>query len=453
MCGIVGVAGALTSSHDDVLKSLLILDTIRGVDSTGIAAIDRNEDVRVVKTVGHSFDLMGMKMFDSAIGKLNRAIIGHNRFATTGKVNRASAHPFEFSNIVGVHNGTLWNKHKLLDHAFFTVDSENLYHHMNEKGLDDLLNHLDGAWSLVWWDKNDETLNFLRNKERPMWMCEQKDNGILFWASEPWMLDVAIGRKEKLECTEPVATKADTLYTFHIDKTGKVSKPHVKDAPSKVETVVVHQGYQRNFQHGQNSSAGSNSAQQQHQQTTSSNIVSFTRKKGEQAPKRVASVSTNLYDGRKDVLVEALVLITDRHGAQYISCFDPDNRAAHIRLYMKRGDKPETMVGKELLVTIGKKFADDREGMYYKVVHGSVKLSPNEVEANNEGDDAQGRFFYDSHKKLIPKETWNALYGTCAMCTGVVNPIFKHLFTSSGGALCNECSDDEEMLKYVSLMN
>lgn len=451
MCGIVGVAGALTGSHDDVLKSLLILDTIRGVDSTGIAAIDRNDDVRIAKTVGHTFDLFGQKVFDNAIARMNRAIIGHNRFATTGKVNKASAHPFDIGDIVGVHNGTLHSRHKLHDNQYFTVDSENLYHHMNEKGLDNLLEVLDGAWSLVWWNKADETLNFLRNKERPMWMCEEKTSGVIFWASEPWMLDVAIGRKTNLDCTDPVSTKTDTLYTFHINKMGKVEKPIVREAASK---VVSYQGYQGNFQGGQNSLAGAKTAHIQHQQTQASNIITFSKKNKEvQGPKRLANASTNLYAGRKDVLVEALALISDRHGSQYISCFDPDNRAAHIRLYMKRGDKPETMVGKELLVTVGKKFADDREGMYYKVEHGSVKLSPNEVEANNEGDDSNGRYFHDCRGKLIPKKEWEDTYGTCAMCTGYVNPTLKHLFTKGGGALCNECSVDEEMLRYVSLIH
>src|SRR3546814_8848521 len=35
------------------------------------------------------------------------AFVGHNRFATKGKVNDLNAHPFHYGNIVGAHNGTL----------------------------------------------------------------------------------------------------------------------------------------------------------------------------------------------------------------------------------------------------------------------------------------------------------------------------------------------------------
>ena len=158
MCGLVGVAGDLTAKEDKILRTLLILDTVRGEDSTGIAAIPKFGDAVVVKTVGPAFELFNLKKYENTINKQNRVVIGHNRFATQGAVNKANAHPFEFDTLVGVHNGTLRNKSKLKDANTFVVDSENLYHHIEQEGLRDAIDTVDGAYALVWWNKNEETL-------------------------------------------------------------------------------------------------------------------------------------------------------------------------------------------------------------------------------------------------------------------------------------------------------
>lgn len=41
MCGLVGVAGEITMASEKVLRTLLILDSLRGEDSTGIASIKK----------------------------------------------------------------------------------------------------------------------------------------------------------------------------------------------------------------------------------------------------------------------------------------------------------------------------------------------------------------------------------------------------------------------------
>ena len=138
MCGIVGQAGNLTIKTDAVFKTLLILDALRGIDSTGVAAIAKDNTDRIVKGVGDPYCLFDNRRYNEVMSRANHILIGHNRYATQGSVSRKNAHPFEFTELIGVHNGTLKSKHKLLDSRNFDVDSENLYHHMNEKGLDDL---------------------------------------------------------------------------------------------------------------------------------------------------------------------------------------------------------------------------------------------------------------------------------------------------------------------------
>src|SRR5690606_8536689 len=111
MCGLVGVAGNITSVSDKIFRTLLILDTVRGEHSTGVAAVRRNtEEVYLAKQLGNPFELFNDKRYDTAINSINKVIIGHNRFATRGAVNKANAHPFENDLVVGAHNGTLDNK-------------------------------------------------------------------------------------------------------------------------------------------------------------------------------------------------------------------------------------------------------------------------------------------------------------------------------------------------------
>src|SRR6185369_11244015 len=195
MCGLVGMAGDLNASHEKIMKDLLVFDTVRGVDSTGVCYVSKhNDEVKIAKQIGNPFELFDQKSFDKASNGLQKVMIGHNRYATSGAISRSNAHPFDVGKIVGVHNGTIKNKWNLHNHMDFKVDSENLYHHIQEKGLTDMLDKADGAWALVWWNKEDKTVNFLRNKERPLFFSSstdakgEADGKTIFWASEAWML-------------------------------------------------------------------------------------------------------------------------------------------------------------------------------------------------------------------------------------------------------------------------
>ena len=52
MCGLTGVAGKIGKSEEDIFRDLLVVDALRGTDSTGIAAINAQFDVKIAKLVG-----------------------------------------------------------------------------------------------------------------------------------------------------------------------------------------------------------------------------------------------------------------------------------------------------------------------------------------------------------------------------------------------------------------
>ena len=242
MCGLVGVMSRLVS--EDAKKAfhdMLYLDVLRGEDSTGVAAISNLQsdkmEVEMFKSVGSTTDLFDKhsknKKFRSLTYKPVSIYIGHNRFATQGAINEESAHPFEFENVVGAHNGTV-NQHSMKDFNGYkehNIDSKIIFSHLSHtRDINTIWKDADGAMALVYFDKNNHTLNLIRNKERPLHFVYSKDDKTLMWASESWMLWVAAGR-QNIDLNDIVAVKPNTLYTFELTKEGKVQHTETDVAP------------------------------------------------------------------------------------------------------------------------------------------------------------------------------------------------------------------------------
>lgn len=188
MCGLVGVAGAITPTEKAVFADLLVVDQLRGTDSVGILTVDLQGKTRVVKSLDTPADFVRAKSTGEAQFGTMRLLMGHNRWKTKGAVNVANAHPFQFPSVIGAHNGTLRDQTLLPDHQTFDVDSENIYHAFDTLGVQATTPLLNGAYALTWFDVEDHSVNLLRNAERPLYFCSSADEKTIFWASESWML-------------------------------------------------------------------------------------------------------------------------------------------------------------------------------------------------------------------------------------------------------------------------
>lgn len=200
MCGLLGVAGSISDPDRIVFHNLIWISAIRGDDGTGVAsvAVGKPGEVMLVKSSGGPDRLFDRKQYYNAVGKDKMLMIGHCRKKTIGDSSYMNAHPFEFEHIVGAHNGGLsaYTRHRLKNPNSFDTDSETLFDHMNDEGVESTVKHLDSgpsdAYALTWYDKRDHTINFLRNAERPLYYVFNKSHTVLYWASEIAFLYTAL---------------------------------------------------------------------------------------------------------------------------------------------------------------------------------------------------------------------------------------------------------------------
>lgn len=256
MCGLVGIAGNLEFRDEATMRRMFVFDYFRGMDSTGLATLRNNRETRLVKMASHPIDLFDTKKFTEALsGSSSSVFLGHNRAATKGAVNGVNAHPFRYGHILGAHNGTLdtmaWTRLKGLCGEDTDVDSQAVFASMAAVGVEETITNMSGAWALVWIDLKDNTLNFIRNKERPLWYAYTAEFDKILWASEYHMIESATrmapdAQRYKLHVDTEGYTyhqfPENMWYKYDIDdlrKKGALTKPLVKELKGKEPAKVV----------------------------------------------------------------------------------------------------------------------------------------------------------------------------------------------------------------------
>ena len=237
MCGLIGMIrknNFYVRGLDKILTELLIVDTIRGYDSTGVFFMAKNtkkQRVRAtVKEVMTGMDFVRQDPWAEICHHIEQVqfMVGHNRAASKGKVSKENAHPFTKGHITMAHNGTLYNHGKLVE-GEFEVDSEALCNYLAEspRTAQNIVDDVSGAFAMVWEDRSKNTLNFMRNSQRPL-VLAHTDNAIYF-ASEKAMLELILGRNN-ITVTNYEVVPVDTLISYNLDtlfRTEDVAKPKV----------------------------------------------------------------------------------------------------------------------------------------------------------------------------------------------------------------------------------
>lgn len=255
MCGIVGVvrfdAYGCNYKEKEIFSDLLICNSVRGTDGTGVFIVNEENVVRTLKVGSHPFGLLHCdkwsKFFSPPVDtkfkkKEDRAIIGHNRLKTTGKNTTEHAHPHKSGHITLVHNGTLQPYSDLPNIKKLDVDTQALCVGIETLGIQEAIGKTHGSYAIVYFDEKAGTLNMLRNSERPLAMAVNKTYSRIFFASEPEMLKWILSRNHIHNSEFEIGMlKPDMLYTWNLNDLDM--KPEMKEVEGAKIYVRHHNGF------------------------------------------------------------------------------------------------------------------------------------------------------------------------------------------------------------------
>lgn len=195
MCGLLGIAGSGIILKDlEVFQDLAVMSQVRGTDATGVLYGHNKRKMSITKDVGNVllfFEYLSKDDMRNMMTIGNNFLAGHVRKATRGKMNVEGAQPFNFTNIAGMHNGTLYG-----DFEGYHSDSEKLLHQLNDKPLEEVLPSLytcDAA-ALIWYNKKSGTLHFYHDTLRDLYIAVNTNGSVVYWASEIGILRAALER-------------------------------------------------------------------------------------------------------------------------------------------------------------------------------------------------------------------------------------------------------------------
>lgn len=227
MCGLVGVAGNLFTADTNFFEQALFADQLRGHHSTGVFEVDsKSGDLTWYKKAVNASDFLQMHVANSLITTGAMLLAGHNRWATVGAHTDDNAHPFIHGDIALMHNGTLKSRRGLA-RKHFTVDSEHIAYTISqceeEEDIVKVLEELDGAFALVWYNYKMGKLYMARNSERSLYVAYNKV-GNIYWASEQKMLEWICSRKNVNLTVSGDELPVGELWSFDIDGKKSVAK-------------------------------------------------------------------------------------------------------------------------------------------------------------------------------------------------------------------------------------
>lgn len=208
------------------------------------------KNINIAKEIGAPSEVLRSKDYTTSMGQINRLLLGHNRYATKGKITKQNAHPFKQGPIVGAHNGSLtWaGQGKLEDKDNrFETDSEAIMWSLSTRGFDETWRFLanpvydQNAFALTWFDTSTNKFFMVRNSKRPLYYAYTEKDDAIYWASELGMLQWILFRNGLSgKDFKTYSVNTDTLYSWDIVKgpDDKVVPPTMRklDTPDPLYT-------------------------------------------------------------------------------------------------------------------------------------------------------------------------------------------------------------------------
>lgn len=243
MCGLFGALAphVLSFKEQEFVRRLATMSTPRGLDGTGCLLAS----ARKRRTAVYAEEVTPSELMYNHIGNIPELgkkcpvnlMMGHNRAATVGSTGKDNLHPYEMDDLIGAHNGTILKykrEGQTLNPKGYS-DSYFLFEDIQKRGLDAVIKELAwGAYALTIYDKKKNHLIFLRNNERPLWFCRNKQ-GSIFWASERIFLTFVAhhgGFTDDLPKDPFFELPENTVWTWDFNTAKWLDPYHLKHEPT-----------------------------------------------------------------------------------------------------------------------------------------------------------------------------------------------------------------------------
>ena len=183
MCGLVGIydftPNGMYKRDADIFYVMLLLNSLRGMHSTGTLGIAKNGEMDFFKTMGGAESFMQYKEADKFMMRIPQryhTVFGHGRFATKGNMDAHTAHPFVRNNTGMIHNGTMYNYETLAKGLYpeqkFYSDSDFCSQVIEDDGLESLMKMYSGGYALMTFNKEKNQIQVARNEGRPLFFFQ-----------------------------------------------------------------------------------------------------------------------------------------------------------------------------------------------------------------------------------------------------------------------------------------
>jgi len=226
MCAIGGIYNSkLIDINWNDIWNLFDQMEERGDHSHGLAMVDANENIIVLKAKGGSQQARAEWQWLESAYPNPLIIMLHTRYATQGSIaHMGNNHPVSHGDILLTHNGCLRNDERVFKklgvEREHEVDTEAIAAGIHHRGIDWMAENTIGSMSIAWIDETEPTvLNLWTNGGNPLAIGFKPDTKILVYATWERYIDHMVGENTFL---------ADT-YT-HYRYSGK--KLYMKDAGS-----------------------------------------------------------------------------------------------------------------------------------------------------------------------------------------------------------------------------
>lgn len=189
MCGIWGYNLVdEPTSHEgwadlyELFEELAVAMDHRGGHSWGVVQKTNTAEVQIRRGLG--------KVSEAPTIDIHPLVMGHTRYATVGKINLANSHPFQYGNVLGSHNGGIFNADEVAEKRAigYNVDSMALIDGINR----DDVKGMTGYGAVQWMDMANDHV----------FLCRMR-NGDL----EASMVKTACGAKALVWCSDLAYTR------------------------------------------------------------------------------------------------------------------------------------------------------------------------------------------------------------------------------------------------------